>query len=62
MPRPQETADRIKKFNLKLLSIHLSNASRDALEKKIRPKSTYTLMESFTMIGMERKERTPKRA
>jgi hypothetical protein len=60
--KPQQIADKIKNFSLKPLSIHLSNASRDAVEKKIRPKSTYTLMESFTMIGIERKKRTPKRA
>jgi hypothetical protein len=40
----------------------LSIYRRDAVEKKIRPKSTYTVMESLTMIGIERKKTTPRRA
>ncbi len=34
----------------------------EALEKKTSPRSTYTVMESFTTIGSERKKRAPKRA
>jgi hypothetical protein len=62
MAKPQVTAERIKNLSRKLHSIHLSSESRDAVEKKIRPKSTYTVIESFMMIGIERKKRTPKRA
>ncbi len=57
--RPQQMADIIKNLIRKPLSIHLSNNRSDAVEKNISPKSTYTAIESLTIIGIERKKIAP---
>jgi hypothetical protein len=60
--RPQEMADMIKNLSLKPVSTHLINRKSDAIEKNMSPRSTYTVMESFTIMGIERKKVAPRRA
>ena len=61
MAKPQNRDDMINDVILKPFSAHLNMNIRDANEKKISPRSTYTVMDSFTIIGMERKATAPRR-
>jgi hypothetical protein len=60
--KPQQIADRINNLKGNPLSSHLMIRRREAVEKNKRPRSTYTVIESFIMTGSERKKSIPKSA
>ena len=62
MARPQRTAAMTRCLMREKSACHLKSCMRPAVEKKMSPRSTYTVIESFTTTGMDKKNRTPAKA
>jgi hypothetical protein len=59
--KPQDPAANVKYLSLKPSEHHFKKKIRQNQEKKTNPRSTYAVIESLTITGVDKKNKTPSK-